>query len=550
MATDKALFLSQSDAEILREVIEWRRRYRDPPLRRQPISEENAAPDVYIARTPATGISPISSDAGTGTGTWDDEYYPHFGNCSIYKLSQNTAGVKILQAIGLNKRVYNISSVPIPGSTWAIVERDKFGTWIAVTHEGQIDESPTTGTGNGDSGDTGTGATGTGDTGTGTTSCTAITLSEEQVRCEDNALNVYTRTIDLNIVAGCLVKSTGSWVFDRNEGSCGVNVVQYVNVENIYESEYLTENTIYFNEYNQTLNILISNVWYTYCACDSTTGTGFAEQTYWYCLEEPAALEACEDCLDENCLVGNCPCDCDFVLTASGFTNGTCVVCDELNGTHYLNKAQDGTCVWETWETQTICNNSGAFPPLPYWSLSCGGDDSSTWILSARTWNNLKYELTSNSGILNCQGTNTFTLNTEGQVDLCTGAPTTVVLEAVCDTVQTLCCVDDRMPRTLSLTLTDGTGDCVCLNGETVEMEYNASTLKWEWSGTLCGEAASVNFECSGGSFGLVLTGPMSFESVSGAVTTCSPFLWSQTGLQTLNTGLCADSTVTVTVTE
>lgn len=112
-------------------------RGRDPSLDAQ----DWLPPEVYVALTPPEGIDALSIDTDTGTGTelagtgTGEGNTPGFADCDIYRVIH--AGTPPddtpnLHPVGsLNKRVHNISSTPIGGSTWILVIRDKFGIWFA-----------------------------------------------------------------------------------------------------------------------------------------------------------------------------------------------------------------------------------------------------------------------------------------------------------------------------------------------------------------------------------------------------------------------------------
>lgn len=76
--------------------------------------------------------------------------------------------------------------------------------------------------------------------------------------------------------------------------------------------------------------------------------------------------------------------------------------------------------------------------------------------------------------------------------------------------VDTECCPDDLWPAVMYAHFSGGTGDCTCLDGETVTMTWDGT--KWAGTATLCGDETPLIMLCSAGvfSFGndpLVITG-------------------------------------------
>lgn len=109
------------------------------------------SPEVYIAKTPASGILALDSSVGTGT---DPDTTPsiYSAECDIYRVSQvqGTSTFELSRIVGLNRDVYNLSSTDVPGDAWVPIIRDKFGTWIATAPASST--SVDTGTGDDDTG--------------------------------------------------------------------------------------------------------------------------------------------------------------------------------------------------------------------------------------------------------------------------------------------------------------------------------------------------------------------------------------------------------------
>lgn len=121
--------LSEEFIEILREMAENYRRGRpvNAPSKSRSHRENSDAPEMYIAKPVDAGGIPSMEQAGTSLSE-----SPAAGDvagsalCDIFKLSSNGT----FQEIGLQKTVYNLSQDPI-GYEWIIIQRDKFGSWIA-----------------------------------------------------------------------------------------------------------------------------------------------------------------------------------------------------------------------------------------------------------------------------------------------------------------------------------------------------------------------------------------------------------------------------------
>lgn len=137
--------------------------------------EETFAPEVYAALTPFAGLP------GRTGGV-----FPGSAVCQIYRTIPTEADEpgrrELVEVPGLTRRVFNIHADGIPGTTFVIIERDKFGTWWV---KGQASEEE------GD-GDTGTG------TGTGTHvehRCeNTFTWTDYRPACKDGCLGFYPRT--------------------------------------------------------------------------------------------------------------------------------------------------------------------------------------------------------------------------------------------------------------------------------------------------------------------------------------------------------------------
>lgn len=249
-------YLSESDRQILNELIrDYRSRSSTTSTRAVQRPEYYANADIYLARTPDTGIPALTE--ATGASNYDT---PGSATCYIYKVSTDgTTGESSIKPVDQTRRkVFNVSHEDIGGNRWIVVVKDKFGSWFA-TIAGEPIDANNTGTGTGltpsdcpqipgvsvdDLAETtvedytlgylngclvkipSTNATGTGTnagggaTGTGGTTCSPITFQQERIECVDGSIVVYVNTITLNVVDGCLTKDETGWQVDRFEGCC------------------------------------------------------------------------------------------------------------------------------------------------------------------------------------------------------------------------------------------------------------------------------------------------------------------------------------------
>jgi hypothetical protein len=128
--------LTQDDAATLREMAELYRQGRlNVPNLESETELVSVSTDVYVARTPATGIpklqlGPGSAKPETGTGSGYGDM-PGSAQCIIYRLTD--ARPQKLQRVFYDVPVYNLSRIAVAGSSWALVARDKFGTWWIVS---------------------------------------------------------------------------------------------------------------------------------------------------------------------------------------------------------------------------------------------------------------------------------------------------------------------------------------------------------------------------------------------------------------------------------
>lgn len=131
----KVYLLSESDAESIRRLIDTSKRTIQQSRSRPPEThtdhEEQQSSDVYIARTPDEGIPALNEEAGTGTGSIVDTV--GYAECEIYRVLAPTSTTPRLHRVSkhFSQVVYNILTIPIIGGAWILIDKDKFGRWIA-----------------------------------------------------------------------------------------------------------------------------------------------------------------------------------------------------------------------------------------------------------------------------------------------------------------------------------------------------------------------------------------------------------------------------------
>lgn len=210
--------LSESDVKTLKEYIDRVRRInQNPPLRPYVEPEYTPSSEVLIALAPDSGIPPISG------------YLPGGGiECPTFKYREGDVS-SVLEDTGVFKVVYNLFDTEVPANTWILIIKDKHGVWwvssrfftVTTEDDGLLDVGTGTGTSTGTVGTGTSTADSTTGTATGTvTTCDDITIIETDIVCSEGYLQVWNRTITLNIVSGCLTKQAGEWEYVRDEGCC------------------------------------------------------------------------------------------------------------------------------------------------------------------------------------------------------------------------------------------------------------------------------------------------------------------------------------------
>lgn len=124
--------LSRDDMLALRQTMERVRRQSANSRNRAEDGDDTIpAPEVYLARVPASGI-PGPSAVGTAVPPASEA--PNSAACTLWRLSLITGQLESLS--GFTRVVYSLVGF-VPGNSWILAERDKFGTWWAVAAFGQ-----------------------------------------------------------------------------------------------------------------------------------------------------------------------------------------------------------------------------------------------------------------------------------------------------------------------------------------------------------------------------------------------------------------------------
>lgn len=117
----KAIYLTESDAEILREIVQdYRTRPRNSRSRGEQFTV-SGSPEVYTAKLPTAGIP-----ARVGT-------IPGQATCDIYYTDVTTPNTPTLTvATSVTRLVFNIYPVAVygTGTIYTRIQRDKFGRWL------------------------------------------------------------------------------------------------------------------------------------------------------------------------------------------------------------------------------------------------------------------------------------------------------------------------------------------------------------------------------------------------------------------------------------
>lgn len=176
-------------------------------------SQVELFPEIYIARTPTAGV-PKYTLSTTGTGELPTL---NSAECEVWKIDEND---QLEQVVNFSKKVYSFYDFDIPGDTWVLIKREKYGMWMIEWFD------------QGDDLDTGTG------TGSGTSGfCQPIIIYERKLECEftgtascgglvgtaegSGNLNEYIREVHIDVDdGGCLQRTIYGWTFTRTIACC------------------------------------------------------------------------------------------------------------------------------------------------------------------------------------------------------------------------------------------------------------------------------------------------------------------------------------------
>lgn len=93
--------------------------------------EEFHTTEFYIAKTPEGGIPALTVLSSIGEGD-----QPGSAVCQILRTNPSTSPESTERIIGVEEKVYNLSTEPIAGEEWIFITRDKYGKWYALISSG------------------------------------------------------------------------------------------------------------------------------------------------------------------------------------------------------------------------------------------------------------------------------------------------------------------------------------------------------------------------------------------------------------------------------
>lgn len=152
---DKYYVLNERDRELMQRTIsEVERLFKNPRVPGFSYDDvDYRTPEVLIVLTPPEGIPFADYDNSTGTGspTFENNLI-YSAECTVYGPEDTTDTEATLVETDRTITVYNISiDTDVPGDTWILAIKEKYGYWIAVSGFGGSEaiDDPGTGTGTG-----------------------------------------------------------------------------------------------------------------------------------------------------------------------------------------------------------------------------------------------------------------------------------------------------------------------------------------------------------------------------------------------------------------
>lgn len=125
---DPLYFLNPDDKNALQQMLTWFKQRRSNLQSRSPLDLPGRSSDTYIA-IPSTpgGIPALISDGVIGTANTDT---PGSAYCDIYQIVDVGDGFPTIISLEFQVLVYNLSQSVLE-QNWIVVNRDRFGTWLA-----------------------------------------------------------------------------------------------------------------------------------------------------------------------------------------------------------------------------------------------------------------------------------------------------------------------------------------------------------------------------------------------------------------------------------
>lgn len=131
--------LSADDVRLLRDMADEYRRRRPPPRHPAPADDTVTAPEVYVVWVGPDGIPGLNdmgttgtgTEAGTGTGSAQDDDEVGSAVCQVYRMRIEN-GARKMFGQNFTRRIHNLMTTAIPGTSWQLAVRDKFGTFWVV----------------------------------------------------------------------------------------------------------------------------------------------------------------------------------------------------------------------------------------------------------------------------------------------------------------------------------------------------------------------------------------------------------------------------------